>query len=473
MTLFRALQARVIAARHAALFGIVAVVAFALVPLPPAEEHTGALVAAGALTAALAAASLVAPWSRLPSWAKAVPPLAYLVVVAILRQAEGGAGSGYAPLAFLPIVWLALYGSRVQLLWGAAAATAVFMIPIVAVGPPDYPASEWRHVVILGVVGPLIGLTIQRLVARLRANERELATMARLVRDLAKASDPRRTICEAACETGGASFALLYENDDAGQLVTTAAAGEGAASEPSGAAAAFASGERRFVPDAAASTGAETVLYEPVVRDSQVVGVLTLGWLRRVDALDDRAVGTIGVLAAEAAFAIEHGDLVADLRELATSDPLTGLLNRRAWEDELPREIARAEREDAELSIALLDVDNFKRYNDSQGHQAGDRLLKEATAAWRNSLRRIDRLARLGGDEFGLLLPRCNASQAEEVLDRVRDATPSEHSCSIGVAQWKPGESADELVARADTALYEAKAAGRNRLSFSDPQRLW
>jgi hypothetical protein len=135
--------------------------------------------------------SLVAPWSRLPSWAEAVPPLAYLVVVALLRQAEGGATSGYAPLVFLPIVWLALYGSRAQLLWGAAAATAVLMVPIVAVGPPDYPASEWRRAAIMGVVGPLIGLTVH-LVTRLRANESELATMASVVRGLRSAPQDLR-----------------------------------------------------------------------------------------------------------------------------------------------------------------------------------------------------------------------------------------------------------------------------------------
>jgi diguanylate cyclase (GGDEF)-like protein len=231
----------------------------------------------------------------------------------------------------------------------------------------------------------------------------------------------------------------------------------------------FRTAERRLV----AGANATTVLYEPVVRDSEVVGVLAVGWPRRINALGERAAGMIEVLADEAAVAIERGDDITRLRELATSDPLTGLLNRRAWEDELPREIARAQREGADLTIALLDVDHFKGFNDSHGHQAGDRLLKEATAAWRNSLRRVDRLARLGGDEFALLLPRCDAEHAGEVLARVREATPAEHSCSIGVAQWKEDETAEELVARADSALYEAKAAGRDRLSLADPQRLW
>ena len=456
MILFRALQARLLAARHAVLFGVVAVLAFALVPLPPAEQHPHELIAAAALTLVLAAGSLLAPWARLPAWSRAVPALAYLVVVAVLRQAEGGMGAGFAPLVFLPIIWLALYGSRAQVLGGAAAATAVFMVPIVVVGPPAYPATEWRHGLILGMVGPLIGLTVQHLVSLLRANERDLATMARMARELARSSDPRQTICEAARDAGSARFAALYEYDRSGTLVPTASAGEGAALE-----------------DGPAAAPATSVLRQPIIRDSDVVGVLAIGWPRRIGGLDERAARMIEVLADEAAVAIERGDHITRLRELATSDPLTGLLNRRAWEDELPREIARAEREDAELSIALLDVDNFKRFNDSHGHQAGDRLLKEATAVWRNSLRRVDRLARLGGDEFALLLPRCGAAQAEEVLGRVRDATPNDHSCSIGVAQWTPGETADQLVARADSALYEAKAAGRDRLALSDPQRLW
>jgi diguanylate cyclase (GGDEF)-like protein len=466
MTLFRALQARLLAARHAVLFGVVAMLAFALVPLPPSEQHSHELIAAGALTAALAVGSLLVPWARLPSWSRAVPPLAYLVVVAVLRQAEGGAGAGYAPLVFLPIVWLALFGSRAQVLGGAAAATAVFMVPIVVVGPPDYPATEWRHGLILGMVGTVIGVTIQHLVARLRANEHDLATVARMVRDLARSTDPRQTICEAARDLANAHFALLYEHDGSGYLVPTARVGD---CTHAGDALSFPAAERRLVPGA----NATTVLYEPVLRDSDLVGVLAIGWPRRMTALDGRAAGMIQLLTDEAAVAIERGDHISRLRELATSDPLTGLLNRRAWEDELPREIARAQREGGDLTIALLDVDHFKRFNDSHGHQAGDRLLKEATAAWRTSLRRVDRLARLGGDEFALLLPRCDAEQAEEVLARVRDATPAEHSCSIGVAQWTPDESAEELVSRADSALYEAKAAGRDRLALSDPQRLW
>ena len=110
------------------------------------------------------------------------------------------------------------------------------------------------------------------------------------------------------------------------------------------------------------------------------------------------------------------------------------------------------------------DVDFFKNVNDERGHQAGDRLLKSAAAAWRTTLRPADVLARPGGDEFSLLLPDCDLDRARVVLERLRSATPGDATCSIGVAEWERGEPAEELARRADEALYGAKDAGRDRV---------
>lgn len=152
-----------------------------------------------------------------------------------------------------------------------------------------------------------------------------------------------------------------------------------------------------------------------------------------------------------------------ELEALAHRDELTGAANRREWEAALPREIARATRYKRPLAMALLDLDEFKELNDEQGHQAGDLVLKETVAAWREHLRAGDLLARIGGDEFAALLPECDPSAAEEIVERLRRSTARGLTVSVGVACWDGKEEAAELMMRADRALYQAKEGGRNR----------
>jgi diguanylate cyclase (GGDEF)-like protein len=151
------------------------------------------------------------------------------------------------------------------------------------------------------------------------------------------------------------------------------------------------------------------------------------------------------------------------VRELSHTDELTGLPNRRAWLVELPRAIEHARRQGVALSVAMLDLDHFKMFNDTYGHPAGDRLLKAAGAAWQERLRGADYLARYGGEEFLVLLPDADGTRACEVIERLRVATPLGQTFSAGVATWDGRETSEELVARADTPLYAAKQAGRNR----------
>ena len=152
------------------------------------------------------------------------------------------------------------------------------------------------------------------------------------------------------------------------------------------------------------------------------------------------------------------------VRELAVTDELTGLPNRRAWNTELPRTIERVRRTGDPVAVAILDIDHFKSFNDAYGHLAGDRLLKEAAAAWQDQLRTVDHLARYGGEEFVLMLPDASVAQAHEIVDRMRRATPLGQTFSAGIALWNGAETAEELTARADTALYQAKNAGRDRI---------
>ena len=158
------------------------------------------------------------------------------------------------------------------------------------------------------------------------------------------------------------------------------------------------------------------------------------------------------------------------LQVVAGTDPLTGAANRRTWDEELSAALARAARDGVPLSMALIDIDHFKGYNDRHGHQGGDRLLKEAAAAWRNILRVTDVLARIGGDEFAILLPGCALEMAATIADRLRAAVPASAGCSVGVAVWDAQESALGFVARADRALYEAKERGRDRVVITSDE---
>jgi diguanylate cyclase (GGDEF)-like protein/PAS domain S-box-containing protein len=163
----------------------------------------------------------------------------------------------------------------------------------------------------------------------------------------------------------------------------------------------------------------------------------------------------------------EREELLGRVEAMARTDELTGLANRRAWDEELRREIARCRREGGRFTVALLDLDRFKDYNDTHGHQAGDELLREAAVRWRAGLRVSDFLARYGGEEFALLLPGCPPADAQPVVERVRTATPRGQTCSAGIASWDGEESAESLVRRADGALYEAKECGRDRSALA------
>jgi diguanylate cyclase (GGDEF)-like protein len=161
----------------------------------------------------------------------------------------------------------------------------------------------------------------------------------------------------------------------------------------------------------------------------------------------------------------ERDRLLAQLHDLAHTDPLTGLPNRRAWELELDRALAHASRSDEPLSLAVIDIDNFKDINDQRGHAEGDSLLIETARRWSKGLRAADVLARIGGDEFALLTPACTEHDAAAVIARMRTRTPTPYSCSVGLAAWDGTETAQRLLQRADAALYHAKRNGRDRIA--------
>jgi diguanylate cyclase (GGDEF)-like protein len=219
------------------------------------------------------------------------------------------------------------------------------------------------------------------------------------------------------------------------------------------------------VPDLPEYTGEpeppRATLWQPVLRDNVPVAVLAFYW--RLPSGDPQTTATLAaLLASEAAVTLERVELLERLQSIARTDDLTGLPNRRAWEEELPRELLRSKREGRTLCVAMIDLDHFKEFNDERGHLAGDRFLKQAAAEWGVELRGTDFLARYGGEEFALALPGCTPEQAIEVAERIRTATPEGETCSIGIACWDCEEDAASLVGRADAALYAAKDGGRN-----------
>lgn len=155
------------------------------------------------------------------------------------------------------------------------------------------------------------------------------------------------------------------------------------------------------------------------------------------------------------------------LAELARSDPLTGAPNRRTWDYELARACTASLEHDTALCVAMMDIDHFKVYNDTYGHQAGDRLLREAVAAWSERLSEGEFLARYGGEEFTVLLPGVTLAQAQARIQTLSAVTPDGQTFSAGVSTWDPGTEPASAVAAADKALYLAKRTGRDRVLTS------
>jgi diguanylate cyclase (GGDEF)-like protein len=450
--------------------------ALALLPLPETANRPLLVALAIALTALIVAAGWFAPWELLPRYAEAVPPLAYFLVIALLRQSHPGAGSGYAALAMLPVFWLALYGTRSQLAIGIAGLASTFLAPIF-LDAADYPASEWRGALLWICVAPIVGFTVQELVEKLRARaaaaarsedetRRLLAYMASVTavtRKMAGSSDSkavREEICAAARAIAGADFALLIEPDANGALeVATGVGGQTSCGIED-----VASAEEVYVSRRSRFVEQRALHFEPILRDDVAAGVLVVGWRQPVDHLGEAAQSGLRMLAAEAAVAVDHAELLQRLEESARTDDLIGLPNRRAWEHELSRELARADRMASPICVAMLDLDRFKTFNDESGHQAGDSLLRRTAAAWKEQMRASDLLARYGGDEFALLLPGCTVDDAEGLVQRLRVVVPDGQTVSVGLACWDRDESAEALIGRADAALYEAKRAGRDRL---------
>jgi diguanylate cyclase (GGDEF)-like protein/PAS domain S-box-containing protein len=315
----------------------------------------------------------------------------------------------------------------------------------------------------------------------------ELGAIARVTRAVSHTdpADARRTICELAVEVTGAHSAALWEADAEGVLHNTFMSGRpstdvtiGHDQRDNGSRIVWRTGRPLFVAEGEGSPHVDqriihkhlgdgplslSMYFRPISDSGGVRAVLVLLWTPSIAAVPRDAGPVLEVLAAEAALAMQRNDLLHQLAELSRTDELTGLPNRRAWEELLDREMRVARRTGSPLSVVMLDLDFFKAYNDHHGHQGGDRLLWLAGQLWRENLRDTDVLARWGGEEFGLLLPACDAASARLLLERLHDLPLDGVTFSAGIAEWDGASSSEELIGHADAALYAAKRAGRNR----------
>lgn len=162
------------------------------------------------------------------------------------------------------------------------------------------------------------------------------------------------------------------------------------------------------------------------------------------------------------------GELMHRLTGLARLDDLTELPNRRVWDEELLKGLDRARRTGRPCTVGIIDLDQFKRYNDTQGHQAGDRLLREVAQSLAQRMRAGDLIARYGGEEFAVLLHGCNSDNALKFFERLHGAMPHGQTFSAGVSHTEGREPGGAVLKRADEALYRAKAEGRDRTVASE-----
>lgn len=228
----------------------------------------------------------------------------------------------------------------------------------------------------------------------------------------------------------------------------------------------------------------------PIISDGNVLGVLTVE-SRNVNAFGDDDIRLLSILALQVAVGMKNARMYAEIEKLAVTDPLTGLYNYRYFHQRLGAEIARSQRYRHPLSIIMIDLDDFKKINDRFGHLAGDRVLREAAQVFRKNIRRYDEplvlkgydldvISRYGGEEFIIIQPDTPLEGALVCAERLREIletsvgqraglpydrnSPERVTGSFGVTAFEPGESMDCMIKRADTAMYQAKDQGKNRV---------
>jgi diguanylate cyclase (GGDEF)-like protein len=218
--------------------------------------------------------------------------------------------------------------------------------------------------------------------------------------------------------------------------------------------------------------GAHSEIFIPLISFGTEIGVLACASTRS-DAFQENEVKALESVADIIATAIQNVGHVEQIRQLAFRDGLTGIFNRRYFEQKMREELDRATRYEEQLSVLMIDIDHFKEVNDEYGHLLGDEVLRQVSNLFTTQLRKVDFVCRYGGEEFATLMPSTPGEKALQVAEKLRRKIAGWHfpgvqksiTVSIGVAEYpEHGETRDSLVRAADAALYLAKQKGRNRV---------
>jgi diguanylate cyclase (GGDEF)-like protein len=220
----------------------------------------------------------------------------------------------------------------------------------------------------------------------------------------------------------------------------------------------------------------------PIMMGVRKVGVLNVTDKTSGDSYDEIDLNLLEVIAPQMALALDRAewrDKAAQFQLMSITDPLTGLLNRRYLEQRLAEEVKRSQRQSYEMSFMMIDIDDFKLYNDLNGHQAGDLALEMTARGLKSVLRSADVASRYGGEEFSILLPQTSLAEATSIAERIRRRVERARyphgktqphgavTISIGVSAFSPTlNTPASIIGAADRALYLAKRQGKNRVHF-------
>jgi diguanylate cyclase (GGDEF)-like protein len=327
----------------------------------------------------------------------------------------------------------------------------------------------------------------ERELRRRRYDLEALAVMARRLEEAGGSADAAEVLVDTVADTFDVERAAVLAAPDGGELVLLASSGnvaerlDGYLYEDSVVRHAMVTGETRLASrlderaDAALDAlipAAKNLVVVPLSAGGQAAGALVVEHpIKATSRIERRVVGMLERFAAHAALALRNAWLLEEIQHIAAIDPLTGIANRATFQTVLGQELSRTRRTGGSVSLALLDLDHFKRLNDTHGHQAGDEVLRRLAAVLDDCSRGFDTAARYGGEEFAIILPHTTPEEALEVAERlrtgVRDAgIEPAVTVSIGVASYpRDASDGDELVRLADEALYASKRAGRNRVT--------
>jgi diguanylate cyclase (GGDEF)-like protein len=495
----------VIAGRVGGALWLVAAVVTASLPLFPQADigfwPWPAVWTAAAVIWGSCAAFLI-NWRAAPRWVIPAANVAAIVLIAVITEKTGGVVSPARLYVFFALVYSACFlDAREAVVMNLGCAVA-WAAPVIGDGGADNFAGELAIALpIFAVVGGLLAGG-RRLLATMHEDAERLSEEHHALRSIATAvaaGRPPEIVCSLAAEQA----ALLLGADGAGVLRFDADAHltvvgnwqqggsrlEPGTRYPLAAPSVMADihrgggsiriddlrGPDGHISETLVRLGFLTLVATPVHVRGQLWGAAIVS-ARAAHALPVDSEQHLAEFAELIGMAIANTEEVARLSADATTDPLTGLANHRAFQERLRAELARARRHDDPVAVALVDVDHFKAVNDAGGHALGDEALRAVAALLRRHLRTEDVLARVGGDEFAILLPAVTAAAAAAALERARRALEqapqvggARLTISAGVCDLAQAASAEDLMRFADGALYWSKEHGRNRVSAYDP----